>query len=397
MKSILNNSEDIKFIEKHKNDSLIDVSLLLSKQPALDKEFIIAQINGLQKAKSKIPAFYETPNIIYPTKLSLEQCSSEKTGVYKSKLFRHSGLDQESTLVDLTGGFGVDSFYFSKEFNAVTHIEQNSKLHETVKYNFGLLEANNIKLINSTAEDFIENNSQKFDVVYIDPSRRNENQRVFKLDECTPNIIELASKLFEFSEKILVKTAPLLDIKQTLKDLKFVSKIWVISVNNDCKEVLYLLEKNFKAEPQINTINLTKTNQEFNFNYEQESTTNISLSEPLNYLYEANSAILKAGAFNSICNEYDVKKIAQHSHLYTSETLIENFPGRTFKIENITSYNPKEFKKIKLTKANVSCRNFKHKVEQVKQKLKLKDGGETYIFATTDLNEKPILVICGKA
>jgi len=386
----LDHSLDIEFVEAHKNDSLIDVALLLSKQPTFDKEFILAQINGIQKAKSKIQEFYETPNIIYPTKLSLEQCSSEKTGIYKSQ------LTKGETLVDLTGGFGVDSFYFSKVYKQVTYIEQNTALYNTVKHNFGLLKADNIKLVNSTAEEFIENNIQKFDVVYIDPSRRNQNERVFKLDECTPNIIELAPELFQFSDKILVKTAPLLDIKQTLKDLKQVSKIWVISVNNDCKEVLYLLEKGFTSEPEINTINLSKINQKFSFNYSLENEAGVELSTPENYLYEANSAILKAGAFNSICAKYNVKKIAQHSHLYTSENLVENFPGRCFKIEHVLNYNLKEFRKIKITKANVSCRNFKNNVAQVKQKLKLTDGGETYLFATTDFREKPILIICVK-
>lgn len=386
----MKHSTDIEFIEAHKNDLLIDVALLLSKQTTFDKEFILAQINGIQKAKSKIQEFYDTPNIIYPTKLSLEQCSSEKTGIYKSQLI--SG----KTLVDLTGGFGVDSFYLAKEYEQVTYIEQNTALYKTVKHNFGLLKATNIKLVNSTAEEFIKNNTQEFDVVYIDPSRRNQNERVFKLDECTPNIIKLAPKLFQFSDKILIKTAPLLDIKQTLKDLKNVSKIWVISVNNDCKEVLYLLEKGFSSEPEINTINLSKTNQEFSFNYSQENEAGVELSEPENYLYEANSAILKAGAFNSICEKYNVKKIAQHSHLYTSENLVENFTGRCFKIEHIIQYNLKEFRKLNITKANVSCRNFKNNVAQVKQKLKLKDGGETYLFATTDLNDKPVLVVCSK-
>ena len=386
----MKHSADIEFIEAHKNDLLIDVALLLSKQKTFDKEFILAQINGIQKAKSKIQEFYDTRNIIYPTKLSLEQCSSEKTGIYKSQLIKGK------TLVDLTGGFGVDSFYLAKEYEQVTYIEQNTELYKTVKHNFGLLKATNIKLVNSTAEEFIENNTQEFDAVYIDPSRRNQNKRVFKLDECSPNIIELAPELFQFSDKILIKTAPLLDIKQTLKDLKNVSKIWVISVNNDCKEVLYLLEKGFSSEPEINTINLSKTNQEFSFNYSQENEAGVELSEPENYLYEANSAILKAGAFNSICEEYNIKKIAQHSHLYTSENLVENFTGRCFKIEHIIQYNLKEFRKLNITKANVSCRNFKNNVAQVKQKLKLKDGGETYLFATTDLNDKPVLVVCSK-
>ncbi len=175
MNSILNQSADITFIEQHKNDSLNEIALLLSKQPTLNKDFIIAQINGLQKAKNKIPQFYNTPNITYPTKLSLEQCSSEITGIYKSQLINGK------TLVDLTGGFGVDSFYFSKEFKAVTHIEQNTDLHLLVKHNFNALKADNITLVNTTAEEFIENNTQQFDVIYIDPSRRNENQRVFKI------------------------------------------------------------------------------------------------------------------------------------------------------------------------------------------------------------------------
>jgi len=390
LSSDLNHSADIEFIEAHKNDLLIDVALLLNKQTTFDKEFILAQINGIQKAKSKIQEFYDTPNIIYPIKLSLEQCSSEKTGVYKSQLIKGK------TLVDLTGGFGVDSFFFAKEYEQVTYIEQNTALYKTVKHNFGLLKATNINLVNSTAEEFIINNTQEFDLVYIDPSRRNQNERVFKLDECTPNIIELAPELFQFSDKILIKTAPLLDIKQTLKDLKNVSKIWVISVNNDCKEVLYLLEKYFTSEPEINTVNLSKINQEFSFNYSQENESGVGLSAPQNYLYEANSAILKAGAFNSLCEEYAVKKIAQHSHLYTSKNLVEKFPGRSFKVEHVINYNLKAFRKLNITKANVSCRNFKNNVAQVKQRLKLKDGGETYLFASTDLNDKPILVICIK-
>ena len=386
----MNQTANIKFIEKHKNDSLMDVSLLLSKQPTLNKEFVLAQINGIQKAKHKIPEFHNTPGLIYPEKLSLEQCSSEKTGVYKSQLVKGK------TLVDLTGGFGVDSFYFSREFKNVTHIEQNTELHNTVKHNFQLLKATNVNLINSTAEEFIENNNQKFDAVYIDPSRRNQNKRVFRLEECTPNIIKLAPKIFQFSDKILIKTAPLLDIKQTLKDLKCVSQIGVISVNNDCKEVLYLLEKDYNSEPQIKTTNHSKTNQEFSFNYKQENATNAEYSDLENYLYEPNSAILKAGAFNSICDEYKVKKIAQHSHLYTSEALVEGFPGRCFKIRYTLPYSLKDFRKLGIEKANVSCRNFKHNVAQVKQKLKLKDGGETYVFATTDMNGKPVLVVCEK-
>ncbi|NQX97147.1 MAG: RsmD family RNA methyltransferase [Flavobacteriales bacterium] len=387
----MNISDDsLKFIQQHQNKSLTELALLLSKKTELNKDFILAQINGIQKAKNKLPQFYSTPNIIYPIKLSLEQCSSEKTGVYKSEIINGEKL------LDLTGGFGVDSYYFSKTFTQVTYLEQNKSLHNIVKQNIKLLGAKNIKLFNSTAEDFIATTTQKFDVIYIDPSRRNQNQRVFKLDECTPNIIELTSSLFKISNKILIKTAPLLDIKQTIKDLKFVTKIWVIAVDNDCKEVLYLLENEKIVEPQISTINLTKENQEFEFNFKQEETANTELSEPENFLYEPNSSILKAGAFNSLCKSFNIKKLGQHTHLYISKTLIDDFPGRTFKIENVLSYNTKEFRKLNIQKANVSCRNFKDNVEQIKKKLKIKDGGKNYLFATNDKNNKPILIVCVK-
>ena len=381
---------ELEFIQHNKTNPLPEIALVLSKHPGLDKAFILNQINGIQKAKNKLPEFYNTPHLIYPTKLSLEQCSSEETAIYKSKLI------EGNTIIDLTGGFGVDSFYFSKKFKQVTYIEQNLELFEIVKNNFSLLKAGNISLINSTAEEFITTTQEKVDVVYIDPSRRNENQRVFKLDECSPNIIELAPTLFKIADKLLVKTAPLLDIKQTLKDLKHITNVWVVSVDNDCKEVLYLLEKNKMVEPQIHAINLTSNTQISNFNYVQEQMANVSYSSPKNYLYEPNASILKAGAFKSIYNEFDVQKLAPNTHLYTSENLIENFPGRAFKIEKTVNYSPAVFKKLNLTKANVSCRNFKDSVEQVKKKLNVKDGGETYLFATTDNCSKPLIIVCSK-
>ncbi len=383
----MNKSE---FIQHSKNKPLTEVALLLNKKPKLDKEFILSQINGIQKAKNKLPEFYNTPNIIYPSKLSMEQCSSERTGIYKSQLI------EGNSLIDLTGGFGVDSFYFSKNFTQITYVEKNVELVETVKNNFGLLKVKNVNILNTTAEDFINSAKEKVDVIYIDPSRRNENQRVFKLNECTPNTIELAPQLFKIADKILIKTAPLLDIKLTLKDLKCVTNVWVVSVNNDCKEVLYLLEKDKVVEPKINTINLTNSNQEFYFDYKTESNSLVEYSPPKNYLYEPNSSIMKAGAFNSICNHFSMKKLAKNTHLYTSENLIENFPGRTFKIETVINYSLKDFKKLGIKKANVSCRNFKDSVEQVQQKLKLKDGGGIYLFATTDSNNKPILIISVK-
>jgi hypothetical protein len=381
---------ETQFIQENLAKPLPEIALLLSKQPELDKEFILNQINGLQKAKTKLPEFYNTPNLIYPSKLSLEQSSSEETALFKSKLVKGNSL------VDLTGGFGIDSFYFSKIYKSVCYVEPQQQLFKTVVNNFNLLGADNIKTVNQTAEDFLKTNTHQFDIAYIDPSRRNENQKVFMLGDCLPNIVELQEAIFKIAPKILVKTSPILDLKQSIKELKTVSKVWVVSVNNDCKEVLYLLENKLTPEIKINTVNLSTTNQYLSFTFNEEENSTPNYSEPLQYLYEPNASVLKAGAFKSISTQFKAYKLAPNTHLYTSATAIENFTGRSFKITDVLVYNTANFKKLGLKKANVSCRNFKETVEQVKKKLNLKDGGDTYLFATTDNNNKPILVVANK-
>ena len=378
------------FIQQHINKSLAEIALLLSKKPELDATFILNQINGIQKAKNKLPEFYKNQHFIYPSKLAMEQCSSEATAILKSTLIKGKNM------IDLTGGFGVDAYYFSKKIIDIVYVEQNKELVEIAQKNFKALGVKNITTINASAEDYLKNNTLKFDFIYLDPSRRNENKKVFKLNECTPNTIELAPELFKQTNKILIKTAPLLDIKQTIKDLKFVTAIWVISVANDCKEVLYLLENNKEVVAQIHCVNLSNPNQYFDFTFEQEQNTKSTFALPEKFLYEPNASILKAGAFNVVGKRFKLKKIAPNSHLYTSQQLITNFPGRVFEIKNVVNFQSKSFSKLGLKKANVSCRNFKETVEQVKKKLKVIDGGEYYIFATTDLNGKLILVNCVK-
>jgi len=379
------------FIQQNKNKTPSEVALLLSKKPELDKEFIINQINGLQKAKKKLPEIYNTPGFIYPSPLSMEQCSSGQTAIYKSKLV------EGKTLIDLTGGLGIDSYYFSKHFDTITYIEQNTSLFETATANFKTLNATNIQAINTTCEDFLTSNPNKYNVAYIDPSRRNENKRVYFLNDCTPNIIELSNEIFKIAGLILVKTAPLLDIKQSIKDLKYVSRVVVVAVNNECKEVLYLLDKEASKPIDIQTINLGATHsQSFNFSLVEEATNTPSYSDPQSYLYEPNVALLKAGAFNTIATHFKLKKLAPNTHLYTSEKPINEFPGRIFQIQTTSNYNPKEFKQLNIKQANVSCRNFNEKPEAVKKKLKLKDGGNIYLFATTNEYNKPILICCKK-
>lgn len=381
---------NLEFIQTHIDKPIAEIALLLSKHPELDKNFILNQINGLQKARQKLPTFYKNETIVYPVGLSMEQCSSEQTAIFKSNLVKGKSI------IDLTGGFGIDAYFFSKQFEQVNYVEQNIELFKIVQQNFKNLNAN-IHCFNSSCEDFLKNNAEKFDVAYIDPSRRDESKRVFKLDECTPNVIELLPQLHHTAKQILVKTAPLLDIKQTLKDINKVQKIWIVSVNNDCKEVLYLIGDEINNNPEIITVNLTKTNDEiFSLIYSDEVNNVVNYSTPLQYLYEPNASVLKAGGFKSVAVQFGLKKLAVNTHLYTSTLLLENFPGRTFKVGHQLDYNSKAIKQLGLTKANITTRNFHDSVEQVKKKLKLTDGGDVYLFAVRDLNDKPLLVVTQK-
>lgn len=377
------------FIQSNLDKPLSEIALLLSKHPELNKHFILNQINGLQKAKLKLPSFYQNKAIVYPIGLSMEQCSSEQTALFKSQLVK--GI----SVIDLTGGFGVDAYFFSKQFNKVSYLEQNRELFEVVQHNFEVLNAS-IQCYQTSCEDFLAKNTQLFDLAYIDPSRRDESKRVFKLAECTPNVIELLPQLLKTAKQIIIKTSPLLDIKQTLNDLQLVSKVWVIAVNNDCKEVLYLVENSKNGNPEIVAVNLSKNTSTFSFNYENETNTAVDFSTPLSYLYEPNASVLKAGGFKSISAQFKLFKLATNTHLYTSNNLIHNFPGRAFKITHVLEYNEKIVKALGLKKANISTRNFPDGIEQIKKRLKITDGGNDYIFATRDSNDRPVLIICEK-
>lgn len=383
------NKEAIEFINENKHRNVNDIALLLSKKNNLDANFIINQINGWQKAKSKLPTFYNTPEIIFPSVKSMEQCSSEKTALLKTQI-----INGES-LVDLTGGFGVDTYFFSKYFKSVHYIEPNNNLLEIAQHNFNLLGAE-ITLHNTTSETFLKSNKIHFDVAYIDPDRRDESKRIFNLNDCFPNVNEILPLIFKNADKLLIKTSPFLDIKHTLTALKTVSKCIIVAVKNDCKEVLYLVEKEKNKPTEIITYNLDTNNELFEFTYEDEQQANSNFSYPKKYLYEPNAAIMKAGAFKTIGSHLGLDKLAQHTHLYTSDELIIDFPGRVFEINKVIDYQKKAIKQLGITKANVSVRNFPDSVAVIKKKLNLKDGGYCYLFASTNKENKPILMLTQK-
>lgn len=377
------------FIDSNIGTDISKLALQKNPFPYFNWTEILNQISAKAKAKDKLPTWFSTSGIIYPSKISVEQTSSEKTALYKSNLV--SG----ESLIDLTGGFGVDDYYFSKQINNVVHCEINEELSEIVKHNFKQLKADNIECFTGDSLDILQKLNRKFDWIYIDPSRRNDAKgKVFMLKDCLPNVPELMDDYFSYSDKILIKTAPILDISAGLSELKNVKCIHIVAVENEVKELLWEIHKYYAEEVSIKTINLSKQNEAFEFILDEADNTTYSL--PKEYLYEPNSAIMKSGGFDKIANTFDVEKLHQHSHLYTSDKIID-FPGRIFKIENRFLYNKSEMKQsLEGKKINITIRNFPETVEAIRKKWKIKDGGNEYSFFTTDLNNNKIVLICTK-
>lgn len=384
-------SEIQNFITNNIDKDVAKLALQKNPFPEIPWIEILNQIAAKAKAKGKLPTFFSASNIIYPSKISVEQTSSEKTAWYKSTLI--SG----DTLIDLTGGFGVDDFYFSKKVKEIIHCEINAGLSEIVRHNFDMLGAGNIKCIAGDSLDVLKNSNQNFDWIYIDPSRRNDDKgKVFMLKDCLPNVPELLEFYFLHTNNILIKTAPILDISAGLLELSNVKHIHVVAVENEVKELLWELSKDYTGDPIIKTVNISKGNlNSFAFELPSDG-IGASFALPKRYLYEPNSAIMKSGGFDEISSHYKIDKLHPHSHLYTADQIID-FPGRIFEIEKIIPYTKAELKLfLENKKANITTRNFPDTVELIRKKWKIKDGGNVYCFFTTDMNNHKIVLICAK-
>lgn len=350
---------------------------------------LIEQIEAKKRCEKKLPSWFTTPDIYYPNKLNIEQTSSEATALFKSSLIKGDRI------IDVTGGFGIDDIAFSKHFKSVTHCELNSDLSIIVDHNLQQLGIKNITTINGNGIDYILNSNITYDWIYIDPSRRNDIKgKVFLLEDCLPNVPLHLSDLLKKSPQILIKNSPLMDITSCIQELQFVKEIHIIALQNEVKEVLVFIEKDYQEAIIIKATNIGKETQSFEFTYQQEYDYELTL--PLKYLYEPNSAILKSGGFSAIANQYKLGKLHQHSHLYTSENLMD-FPGRQFEILEVLSYNKKELlKRLPQKKANITTRNFKESVANIRKKTGIKDGGDIYLFFTTNKKEEQIVLLSKK-
>lgn len=376
-----------RFVLEHINDNVSNLALKSHGKIDAPMAFVLDQIKCRQKLKNKVAEWYNHPDLIFPDSMIGEQCSSEVTAAYKADLV------QGNTFLDLTGGLGVDTFFLSKKFKKGIYVEPDINKLTCVKYNFKLLGVKNIEFINSTAEDFLSVNKKKFDLIYIDPSRRVESKKIIGLEDSVPNVTQLS--LEKSADTVIIKTSPVMDIKLASRGLNCISEIHVISVKNDCKEVLYVLNENhpsniFQVAINYNGMKLERLE-------DSESLHSQRFSKPLRYLYEPNASIMKFGMFGQLITQYSVGKLHQNSHLFTSDDKIENFPGRIFKIISVVNYDRKGVSNVlKSKKANVSTRNFPDSVDQIRKKLKLNDGGTSYLFATTLIDESKVIIVCEK-
>lgn len=381
------------FIAEHLHDDPTKLLLKYKKVEGIPFAEIMEQIQAKIRCEKKLPSWFAAENIYFPNKLNIEQTSSEQTASYKATLIKGTSI------IDLTGGFGVDCYEFSKQFQNVTHCEISPKLSEIVAHNYKALGVSNVKTVAENGIQYLKETKKTYDCIYIDPSRRNDTKgKVFLLEDCLPDVVSHQNLLFQYADTILIKTSPLLDITNGLRSLEYVTKIHVVAVQNEVKELLWLLDKNtITTDVLIKTVNLKKeTTETFDFQLSEEKNLHTDYGLPKKYLYEPNAAILKAGGFLSIANAFGLEKLHQHSHIYTSDKLV-SFPGRRFEVQKTLPYTKKIIKKeLNLTKANITTRNFPESVAAIRKKLSISDGGTDFLFLTTLLTGKKAVIYCKK-
>lgn len=376
------------FILEHEND---DVQKLLLKQRhvlGVPAEWIAQQLMARRKAKFKLPTWYTTTGIIFPHSLGLEQASSEVTAKFKSRLLHGTGFG-----ADLTGGLGIDSFFLSQQTRLLDYVEPNADLLEIARHNHTVLGAKNITHHHATAQEFLSH-ARQFDFIYLDPSRRKSSKKVYRFSDCEPNATRLMDQLFQKAPVVMIKASPLLDLHQADLELGNVKKIIVLAVENECRELLFLLSPHSPGEPEINAVNLERDGQvrdSCSFTWAEERKAKADFSEPLAFLYEPNAAIMKAGAFKWVSQRFEVKKLSLNSHLYTSGHL-QDFPGRAFRVIEKTKFDKRLKDHFADGYVNILTRNYPLSVEEIKKKTGLKEGGDQYLIATQSENEKHVVI-----
>ena len=433
------NQATIDFIRQHQEDDVRLLAFLGSKYPEVDMPFALDQIRGRKMARTKLPRWAGIEDIIYPPHISMEQCSSETTAMYKaelaarllniqsrktpnpeneenskicefptesavgSKYAKNEGtcdFHEEIDFVDLTGGFGVDFSYIAARLGVkAMYVERQAHLCEAAKENFERLGVENAEVKNGDGVEVLHSLSH-LSLLFIDPARRDDaGNKVVSLQDCTPDVTQLQDEMLEKADFIIIKLSPMLDWHRAVSELKHVREVHIVSTGNECKELLLVLSSKSEENASLK-VYCVNDNQVMSYPEDDDSVVSIaSDASSIAYLYEPNASLMKAGCFGVISSQYGAKMLAKNSHLFVSQEPISDFPGRSFRIKAVSSFNKKELKRhlSGITKANIATRNFPLSVAELRKRLKLKDGGETYIFATTLSDESHVLVITEKA
>lgn len=394
------NDHTIRFVKEHREEDVRTLALQARRDGDIDLPWALDQIQGWQTARRKLPSWAAIEGIIYPPHLSMEQCSSEATARYKCQIVDTLPAGSHETLIDLTGGFGVDFSYLATRAKRAVYVERQEHLCEVARHNFVLLGLDHTDVINAQAEDTLRDlhTDPATTIIYLDPARRDSNSaRTYAIADCVPNVLKLQDVLFKRANHILIKLSPMLDWHKAVSDLGgHVAEVHIVSAGNECKELLMLLSTDHNGGPTIHCIN---DDQSLTFSPSRDAQPLlIADDDHAACLYEPNASVMKAGCFEVLTGRYPVKALAADSHLFVSDDVIGDFPGRGFSIDAVTTMNKKELARALagVTRANVATRNFPMTAQQLRQRLGLKDGGECYIFGTTTAAGQCLLYICRK-
>jgi len=396
------NQATLDFIQQHLHDDVRKLALQGAGTTEVDMQQALQQIAGRQKARAKLPSWAAVDGVLYPPHLSLEQCSSELTAKYKASIAGVGDL-----IVDLTAGFGVDIGFMSPRFRNAVHVEQQAQLCAISKNNFRTLGLTNIEVVSGDGVEYLHTMNHA-DLIFIDPARRDEHGgRTYGIADCTPNVLTIRDEMLEKADRVIVKLSPMLDWRKAVADLAKVYAVHIVSVDNECKELLVeMRDSSLKKEDErpslpVVCINLLSAGGEERFEFDAKQVAppiKHCVDQNFRYLYEPNASIMKAGCFSLIAEYYGICQLDDNSHLFVSESEVPDFPGRSFVIDSITSMNKRELKAalVDVSQANISVRNFPMSVVELRKRLKLKEGGSVYIFATTTANHEHLLFVCRK-
>jgi precorrin-6B methylase 2 len=367
------------------------LSLTLRDFPAKDRIFIATQVEARQKARDKIPEFYNRRKVLFPSAVAVEQASSSKAARYKSRLIKGG------TLIDLTGGLGVDAYFFSRSAEKVIYVERDGNLTDFADHNFHVLGVKNIEVIHGDGIEYIQHSREKPACIYVDPSRRQGSKRIYRIEEAEPDVSSVYQELLKLSGRMVIKLSPLIDIRYLIQHFQFIKEIHVLAIEQDCREVILVLDSSdFSDDPAVITCSIEGNLEQIFITSWKKNETKTSFELPQRFIYDPNVAIRKSGLFNALGHRFNLKKLAPNSHLFTGNEYVDSFPGRAFHLSGILSM--KEFFRTKsIRKANIAARNFPLKVNEIRKRTGIRDGGEMYVFCTSNLINEPVVLLTYKA